>query len=231
LHNDIRLIPTSEKNAVEKISKFYGELLDFFVNPKDQSKNAAPIYAGFLDGNIFEHLCKKHHGLFEQIQHDIRQLRLQRYSKAPEDLKPSKRTLIVEMKDFLKKEQELLKTRGYDNVNLESLYGFISSLNNRSDAAEKLKKGTKFEQAMFIIQSTLQFYYEFDVKITKVLEMTGEKWRVKVRMEDNLIKVAGKIERIMTTSQRPTKGAWKYFTDMIDATIVVDTFEELWGAY
>jgi len=74
------------------------------VNPKDQSKNAAPVYAGFLDGNIFDNLCKKHNGLFEQIQYDIRQLSLQRYSKGPEDLKPSKLALIIEMKDFLKKE-------------------------------------------------------------------------------------------------------------------------------
>jgi len=116
-------------------------------------------------------------------------------------------------------------------VNLENLHGFISSLNNRSDAAEKLKKGSKFEQAMFIIQSTLQFYYEFDVKITKVLEMTGEKWRVKVRMEDNLIKVAEKIEQITNSAAGRKKDAWKYVTDMIDATIVVDTIEELWGAY
>ena len=61
--------------------------------------------------------------------------------------------------------------------------------------------------------------------------MTGEKWRVKVRMEDNLITVAQKIESIMNSAERPKKDAWKYVNDMIEATIVVDTIEELWGAY
>lgn len=145
LHNDIRLIPTSEKNALEKISSFYAQLLDFFVNPKDLSKNAAPVFAGFLDGNIFEHLCKKHDGLFKQIQSDIRQLRLQRYSILDDHIKPSKRALLIEMKDYLKKELDLLSTRNLTNVNLESLYGFTSSLVNRTEASDKLKKGTCFQ--------------------------------------------------------------------------------------
>jgi hypothetical protein len=70
-------------------------------------------------------------------------------------MKPSKRVLLVEMKDYLKKELELLSTRNLSNVNLESLYGFTSSLVNRTESSEKLKKGSPFHQAKFIVLSTL----------------------------------------------------------------------------
>lgn len=109
------------------------ELLDFFVNPKDQEKNSVPVYAGFIDGNLFERMCEKHNGLFDKIKQDIRQLRVQRYSKAPENLKPSKLELIVEIKEYLKKEQAILKIRNYDNLTLEKLHGFLWSFINMSE--------------------------------------------------------------------------------------------------
>ena len=66
-------------------------------------------------------------------------------------MKPSKRALLVEIKDFLKKELDLLSTRKLSNVNLETFHGFTNSLVARTEASEKLKKGSSYHQAKFLV--------------------------------------------------------------------------------
>ena len=65
--------------AVDIISRFYTEFLDYLVNPKIKYKNSICIYKGFIDGNIFEKLTNKHAGLFEKLKFDIGVLKNAKY--------------------------------------------------------------------------------------------------------------------------------------------------------
>lgn len=60
--------------------------------------------------------------------------------------------------------------------------------------------------------------------------MTGEKWKLHVSMEEDMVKIADKIEKFIKESKKKREG-WKYMQSMLQATITVDTVEELWGAY
>lgn len=86
-----------------------------------------------------------------------------------------------------------MKTHKYDKENLNDCKVFETSFVNKSENASKLKCGEKFDQAIFLIQSTLQFYYEFDVKLSKALQESGEKWQLKLSMKENLLRIAEKI--------------------------------------
>lgn len=65
LHSEIRKYPTAYDNAIDIISQYYTELIDYLVNPKLAEKNLIVIYRAFLETNIFDKLCQKHEGLFQ----------------------------------------------------------------------------------------------------------------------------------------------------------------------
>ena len=87
-----------------------------------------------------------------------------------------------------------------------------------------------------MIQSTLQFFYEFDVKLNKALKESGEKWRLKLSMKENLLRITEKIQEYAEENKQK-KGVskelpgWMCMKDMIRACLVVESVEELWGAF
>ena len=48
-------------------------------------------------------------------------------------------------------------------------------------------------------------------------------------MKENLLRIAEKVKEY--TEKNRSKYGWRYLTDMIRATIRVDTLDELWEAY
>lgn len=51
-------------------------------------------------------------------------------------------------------------------------------------------------------------------------------------MNNDIIDIARKIEEIGKSSDYSRqKGPWKFLNDILTATIIVDTIEEVWGAY
>ena len=79
LHTVIQRYSPSDPTAPKIISKFYTQLIDYLVNPKNLKKNSQCIYSAFIDDNTFERLCSKHQGLFKILQKDIKMLKQERY--------------------------------------------------------------------------------------------------------------------------------------------------------
>ena len=53
--------------------------------------------------------------------------------------------------------------------------------------------GCKFDQAVFVIHATLQFYYEICIKLKRALEDSGKDWTLKVDIDENILRIAHKI--------------------------------------
>jgi hypothetical protein len=69
---------------------------------------------------------------------------------------------------------------------------------HESERGKRLKSGDIDDQASFLYYSTLQFYYEFNVKLKKTLkdinEQLGVNWTLKLNMKANQLRVAEKIQ-------------------------------------
>jgi hypothetical protein len=217
------------------------------VNPKNQQKNSQCIYSAFIDGNIFERLCDRHSGgrdengvlrdlLFKQIRKDISTLKDERYFLTRQKRTPFEDKVISEFRTYINEEMDLLERKKFNKETLRNCKVFETSFVNRSDDAKELKSGNQFNKGIFLIQSTLQFYYEFDVKLTNALKESGEKWKLKLNMKDNLLRIAEKIKEYSEKQMKdknhygPADG-WVNMKDMIRACIIVETINEIWGAY
>ena len=73
--------PNTNADSIEKISKFYTQLLDYLINPKNEERNTICLYKGFIQDNLFTGLCDKHDGLFELIKIEAGRLRKIKYCK------------------------------------------------------------------------------------------------------------------------------------------------------
>ena len=89
LHHEITYLPNtavSNPESVLTIAKFYTQLLDYLANPKVSQRNSLCVFSGFIEGNIFGSLCKKHVGLFERIKINTGKLRNEKYYLPKNDL-------------------------------------------------------------------------------------------------------------------------------------------------
>ena len=111
-----------------------------------------------------------------------------------------------------------------------------------------MRDGKKIDQARFLIQASLQFYYEFDVKLKRILEQLGEPWVLKITLKEDLHGISeriqqyidedlarknrggGSLDRAEKKRQKRTPG-WFHIRDMIKATLHVNSIKEIWGAY
>ena len=48
----------------------------------------------------------------------------------------------------------------------------------------------------------MQFYYEFEVKLKNELKNSGENWKLKISMKENLLRIAEKIEGYMNPPKK-----------------------------
>ena len=53
--------------------------MDYLVNPKNKILNSQCIYRAFVDENIFNDVCQRHVGLFDEIKKTIKCLKEERY--------------------------------------------------------------------------------------------------------------------------------------------------------
>jgi len=56
---------SGEFSAVNDISEFYTQTIDYLANPKNEIKDSYVIYQGFVADNNLYKMCLKHDGLFE----------------------------------------------------------------------------------------------------------------------------------------------------------------------
>ena len=81
---------------------------------------------------------------------------------------------------------------------LRDVHGFLQSFVAVSNLGKELIHGTKYDQAAFLYYSTLQFYYEFNVKLKQSLEEVnkdlGSNWKLKMNMKTNQLRIAEKIQ-------------------------------------
>jgi hypothetical protein len=82
-----------------------------------------------------------------------------------------------------------LAERKQTRITLKDIYGFVKSFAADSAAGKKLMEGNKEQQAAFLYHSTLQFYYEFNVRLKSYIRDVkvnlGYAWKLKVNMKTN----------------------------------------------
>lgn len=121
------------------------------------------ISYGFIDDNVFEGLCQKHRGLFEQIKINCGKLKNEKYSISAQS-KPEKAKnegiyclddLKADMKLEISELQKKLVHRKERKKTLKDLDGFTDSSMNVSARGKELQNGNRDDQAIFLYYSTL----------------------------------------------------------------------------
>ena len=57
--------------------------------------------------------------------------------------------------------------------------------------------GKKRDQAEFLNENTLQFYYELEIKLKQSLEELRENWTLNVSMNENTTNIVQQVENLM----------------------------------
>ena len=114
---------------------------------------------------------------------------------------------------------------------LDQVKLFENSFANQNEQSLKFKNGTPIEKAIFLYQYTLQFYYDFSIKLSKSLTELGRHndWKLKISMKENLLRIEQKIKSY--NLEHDTEEGWRYMKDMIRATVIVFSPNELLEAY
>ena len=217
---------SGEFSAVNDISEFYTQTIDYLANPKNEIKDSYVIYQGFVADNNLYKMCLKHDGLFEQLKLDLQHLRIDRYCLDDVKVTDLERAVLEKLSQKFAIELETLIDR---QKLLHECAVFAESFAATSPEAEELRNGIPLQQGLFLVQATNQFYSEFHVKMFKLFSQQKKKWKVKVSMQENLLEIEQKV--MWHLEKHGGMAGWQYVTDMIRATVTVDSVDDIWAAY
>ena len=171
---------------------------------------------------------KKHEGLFESIKISAGKLKSEKYfiNTKPqtklkyatklkvkpisyEDREYKVEQLRYDIKDSVKSINAHGNEEWAKRTTLKDVPGFINSTVFESEECRLLREGDKREQAQFLYYSTIQFYYEFSVKLNQSLQLfnksIGTSWTLNMNMKENIIRIQEKIMEFQDRNMKLNK--------------------------